>query len=162
MATTWTVQPMRVAKSKYDAAPLRNDQYIVESSASYIKGEPLMRGSTANALITWAAASSATVVGVATLASSSAGSAAYMHEMHEGTILEGACLISSSAAFAQTHIGAYGELDWQASSSAWVINLVNASSANHARVVGLAGMSEIGDFKPRVEFVLVNARIAKP
>ena len=163
MATTWTVRPMRIAESKYDASPLRNEQYIVASSASYAIGEPLMRSaSNANAVITWVAASSATVLGVSRVASGSAGSAAYFEELDEGNILEANCMVSSSAAFAQTHIGAYGELDWNASSSAWVVNLVNASSANHVRVVGLAGMSLIGDFTPRVEFELVAARIAAP
>ena len=156
MGTTWTVQPMRVARSKYDAAPLRNDQYIEAASASYIAGEPLQKNaSAANSLETWTDSSS-TIVGVATIASTGSGSQAFMHELHEGTILEATCLISSSAAFAQTDIGAYGELDWQASSSAWVVNLANASSANHVRVTGLAGMGAIGDYKPRVEFSIMD------
>ena len=159
MATTWTVQPMRVARNKYDAAPLRNDQYIELASQSYIVGVPLMQNaSAANSVQVWAAASSATILGVATIAATGSASQAFFHEVHEGTILEANCLLSSSAAFAQTAIGAYAEVDWQASSSAWVVNLVNASSANHAIVTGLAGMSQIGDSKPRVEFVLVDAR----
>ena len=157
MATTWTVRPMRVAKSKYDAAPLRNEQYIEAASASYIVGEPLQKNaSAANSVETWTH-SSTTVVGVSIIASTGSGSQAFIHEVHEGTVLEATCFLSSSAAFAQTNIGAYGELDWQASSSAWVVNLLNASSANHVRVTGLAGMAQIGDFTPRVEFTLVAA-----
>jgi hypothetical protein len=157
MATTWTVLPMRIARSKYDAAPLRNEQFIEASSAAYIVGEPLQQNaSAAGAVETWTA-SSTTIIGVSIIAAGGGGSQAFFEEVHEGTILEANVFTASSsgaAAFAQTDIGALGELDWQASSSAWVVNLANASSANHVTVVGLAGMGQIGDVKPRVEFII--------
>jgi hypothetical protein len=157
MATRWTVHPMRVARHKYDAAPLRNDQYIEAASASYAVGVPLQKNaSAANSVETWTD-SSTTIVGVSIIASTGSGSQAFIHELHEGTILEANATLASSAAFAQTDIGAYAALAYDSSSSAWVVSLANASSANNVRVTGLAGMAQIGDYTPRVEFEVTAA-----
>jgi hypothetical protein len=146
---------MRVARSKYDAAPLRNDQYIEVASQAYIAGQPLQKNaSAANSVEIWNDSSSL-IVGVSITAAVGSASAASFHEVHEGTILEANCMGASSAAFAQTDIGAYAQLT--TSGTNWVVDLANASAANNVRISGLAGIGQIGDSSPRVEFEIVAA-----
>lgn len=155
MATTWTVEPMCVARSKYDAAPLRNEQFIEEASQSFSRGDPLQPDGTNQNELEIYDDSAGKVIGIAAKdASTTAGAAVYMHEIHEGTICEANAVNESSAtAIAQTDIGKkYGVKE--GTTGAWIVDLADTSTVR-VIITGLAGMANYGDYKPRVEFVWI-------
>jgi hypothetical protein len=150
---------MSVARSKYGAAPLRNEALIEEASQAYSRGDPLQPDSTATNEVEIYDDSAGKIVGIATKAATGVTSApAFIHEVHEGTILEANAVNESSAtAIAQTHINHKFGLK-ESTNGSWIVDLADAvgsSSSVRAIITGLAGMAQIGDTNPRVEFVII-------
>ena len=50
MATTWPIEPMKIARTGNDSPPLRNDQYLEDASQSYSKYDPVQLETTSQQL----------------------------------------------------------------------------------------------------------------